>query len=113
MTGPQELIFLMLIIAVLSMSGLWPHVIRGIKELRGEHVEEPRTSAPPSRGSELDLCFKMLGVSPTAPWEEIERAYHKKAKLHHPDLGGDEDTMRALNDAYNAIKRLRKAAGKR
>jgi curved DNA-binding protein CbpA len=49
----------------------------------------------------------MLGLSPSATWEEIERAYRLKAKAHHPDLGGDEDFMRALNEGYQRIKKAR------
>ena len=105
MMSVQELIFVILIIAVLSSTGLWPAIIRGLRELRGEHVEEP---PPPERSlKDVEICFKLLGVSPSAPWEEIERAYRQKAKIHHPDHGGDGDTMRALNDAYTTIKSLR------
>ena len=56
---------------------------------------EPRMTS----GDE-DLCYKIMGLSSTASWQEVERAYRSKAKVHHPDHGGDEDTMRALNDAY-------------
>lgn len=102
MPGMQEFIIIILIIILLSWTGLWPVVIRGLRELRGEHVEEPRPSK-----SDLELSYRLMGVSPTAPLEEIERAYRRKAKVHHPDLGGDEDAMRALNEAYNLIKRAR------
>ena len=102
----QELLLVMLIIAVLSGSGLWPAIIRGLRELRGERVEDPEPSAPP-KNKDIEICFKLLGISPSAPWEEIERAYRQKAKIHHPDRGGDGDAMRALNDAYSTIKRLR------
>lgn len=101
--GVQELLLLMLVVAVLSVTGLWPAIIRGLRELRGE------TPPPPQRGrpSNADLCYKMLGLTPSATWEEIERAYRKKAKVHHPDRGGDGDTMRALNEAYSLIKEMR------
>lgn len=103
----QEFVMLVILIAVLNFSGIWPRIIRGIRELRGDAVpEEPRASVPMG---ELDLCYRMLGLSPSAPWDEIERAYKKKAKIHHPDMGGDADTMRALNEAYERIKRARKA----
>jgi DnaJ domain len=101
------------IIIVLYLLGFWPVVIRGIRELRGEHVEEPPSSGrtksgPPASTSDLDICCKMLGISPSSPWEEIEKAYRRKAKLHHPDRGGDDDAMRALNDAYALLKKARK-----
>ncbi len=101
--NPNELLMIGLIIVVLYGTGLWPIIIRGLRELRGEHFDEP----PPSSSSNVDLSFKLLGISPSAPWEEIERAYRQKAKIHHPDHGGDGDTMRALNEAYTQIKRLR------
>lgn len=100
--GLQELIVVMLLIAVLSLTGLWPRIIRGLQELRGDVPPEP-----PPRNDDLDLCYKLLGVSSSASWQEIERAYRQKAKLHHPDRGGDEDTMRALNDAYAKLKQIR------
>lgn len=101
----QELLIFMMIIAVLSGTGLWQSVIRGIRELRGEPVEpNPPPSAP---GRDVDLCYKLLGLTPSASWEEVERAYRQKAKLHHPDHGGDGDTMQALNDAYSRIKKSR------
>lgn len=102
MTGIQELIILMLVILVLSITGLWPFVMQALRELRGQNVD---IHVP---DSETDLCYKVLGVSPTATWEEIEKAYRAKAKVHHPDRGGDEDAMRALNDVYALLKKRRR-----
>jgi hypothetical protein len=106
MPGIQEFVIIILIILVLSMTGLWPQVIRALRELRGEHIPDP----PPRQGSntDMEMCFRMMGLSPSASWEEIERAYRAKAKIHHPDRGGDEDTMRALNEAYNRLKQIKK-----
>lgn len=81
-------------------------VMRGLRELRGEHV--PPESPPRTSNQDVDVCFRLLGLSPSAHWEEIERAYRTKAKIHHPDRGGDEDAMRALNEAYHRIKQLKK-----
>lgn len=100
--GFQELLMLMLLIAVLQMTGLWRLIIGGLRELRGERTDEPSGSP-----MDTDLCYRILGLSPSAPWEEIERAYRRKAKVHHPDHGGDEDAMRTLNEAYSRLKRLR------
>lgn len=105
--SPQEMMFVILLIILMWATGLWPVVIRGIRELRGERLEEPSRERRPQT-MDLDLCFKLLGVSPSAPMDEIEKAYRRKAKIHHPDHGGDEDTMRALNDAFAQIKKLRR-----
>ena len=105
-TSIQELMILFGVIAVLSMSGVWPAIIRGLRELRGDiPPEAPEASAPPT---DLDMCDRMLGLSPSASWDQIERAYRAKAKVHHPDRGGDADTMRALNEAYSRLKKLKR-----
>ena len=108
MTGFTELIWLSVIIVVLSATGLWPTIMRGLRELRGERVDDDHAPTGGGTASELDMCFRMLGISPSSSWDEIEKAYKRKAKIHHPDRGGDEDTMRALNEAYGRLKRLRK-----
>jgi hypothetical protein len=105
--GLNELITLMLLIALLSMTGIWPRIVRGLRELRGDYFDD-EPPPPPPPGRDDDLCYRILGLSPSASWDEIERAYRAKAKIHHPDHGGDEDTMRALNEAYSRLKRLRK-----
>lgn len=106
MPGIQEFLIIILVIIILSITGLWPVVIQGLRELRGERVDkEPRSPSAPS--ADMELCFRLLGLSPSPSWEDIERAYRTKAKVHHPDLGGDEDAMRALNEAYELIKRAR------
>jgi hypothetical protein len=110
MPGIQEFLIIVLVIIVLSVTGLWPVVIRALRELRGEHVETPGSQSQASRTpstANVDIVFQMLGLSPSATWEEIERAYRQKAKAHHPDLGGDEDFMRALNEGYQRIKKAR------
>jgi hypothetical protein len=100
----KELIILMLLIAMFHWTGLWPAIIRGIRELRGERVDPP---VPQASSEALDICYKMLGVPPSASWEQIEQAYRQKAKIHHPDHGGDDDAMRALNEAYAQIRKVR------
>jgi len=109
MLGFQELLWVSVIIVVLSATGLWPTIMRGLRELRGDPVDDNRPHSDPGAQGDLDMCFRMLGISPSSSWDEIEKAYKRKAKIHHPDRGGDEDTMRALNEAYNRLKRLKKS----
>lgn len=101
-TSFNEFMFLVLIIIVLSWSGLWPMIMRALRQLRGESLDEQAPSK-----QDVEVCYRLLGVSPSARWDEVERAYRRKAKIHHPDLGGDEDAMRALNEAYAILKKLR------
>jgi len=32
--------------------------------------------------------------------DDIKIAYRKQARRHHPDLGGDEEMMKSINQAY-------------
>ena len=103
-TGLNELVILILLIAVLSATGLWPRIAQGLKDLKGGGYAGGEASA-----QDLDMCYKILGISSSSPWGDIEKAYRRKAQIHHPDKGGDEDAMRVLNDAYSRLKKYRKS----
>lgn len=38
--------------------------------------------------------YSILGVSPTAQSDDIKRAYRVKAKIEHPDVGGNEESFK-------------------
>ena len=108
MPGVSEIVTLVVIITILSVTGIWPMVIRGLRELRGDPMPDPPPNSSPASASDLEMSYRLLGISPSASWQEIEKAYRQKAKVHHPDRGGDEDAMRALNHAYAQLKKIRK-----
>lgn len=35
--------------------------------------------------------------------EELKKQYHKLSMKHHPDLGGDEETMKEINAEYDRL----------
>ncbi len=47
--------------------------------------------------------YSILGARSGAPREEIERRYKRLARRHHPDRGGDEEEMKALNEAWRVL----------
>ena len=47
--------------------------------------------------------YSTLGVAKTATQDEIKSAYRKLAKQHHPDLGGDADKFKSINEAYDVL----------
>ena len=47
--------------------------------------------------------YSLLGVASDATREEIERRYKRLAQRHHPDRGGDEEEMKALNEAWRVL----------
>jgi molecular chaperone DnaJ len=48
--------------------------------------------------------YTLLGVSPQASTAEIRAAYRALVKRHHPDAGGEDDTILALNAAWEVLR---------
>ena len=52
--------------------------------------------------------YEILGVPSTATQDEIQRAYRKLARQHHPDVNKDpgaEDRFKEISEAYNVLVR--------
>lgn len=47
--------------------------------------------------------YKVLGVSRDADTKTIKKAYRKAAIIAHPDKGGSESKMAAVNEAYEVL----------
>ncbi|MGE3642877.1 MAG: DnaJ domain-containing protein [Beijerinckiaceae bacterium] len=57
--------------------------------------------------------YSILGVSRSAPFEDVRRAYRRACKTAHPDLGGTAQAFNELNTAYTfALEELRRNGGK-
>ena len=48
--------------------------------------------------------YEILGARKDASSHEIERLYKREARKRHPDRGGAEDDMKALNEAYSVLR---------
>lgn len=62
--------------------------------------------------------YSVLGVSPDASDEEIKRAYRELARKYHPDNYQNnpladlaEEKMKEINQAYDAINKMRSSGG--
>jgi molecular chaperone DnaJ len=58
---------------------------------------------PTSRPASSDP-YAVLGVKPGASPAEIKAAYRALVKRHHPDAGGDDDRILALNAAWEVLR---------
>ena len=47
--------------------------------------------------------YDVLGVKKSASADEIKKAFRKLARKHHPDAGGDEETFKQINEAYEVL----------
>ena len=47
--------------------------------------------------------YAVLQVASTASQDELKAAYRRLVKQHHPDAGGDEETILALNAAWEQL----------
>ena len=47
--------------------------------------------------------YRVLGVSHDASIEDLDRAYRGEARKRHPDGGGSEEEMKALNEAHDIL----------
>jgi len=54
--------------------------------------------------------YQVLGVAATASAAEIKAAYRSLVKQHHPDAGGDEHTILALNAAWEVLGDVQRRA---
>ena len=50
--------------------------------------------------------YEVLGVPKTATQDEVQRAYRKLARQHHPDVSKDpgaEDRFKEISEAYDVL----------
>ena len=64
--------------------------------------------------------YEVLGISPSATDDEVKTAYRNLARKYHPDNYANnplsdlaEEKMQEINDAYDAIVRMRKGGSNR
>jgi len=64
-------------------------------------------------GDEIERASRILEVARTASVDEVRSAYHRLARVTHPDTAGrsghDGITMAALTDGYKALARYARA----
>lgn len=54
--------------------------------------------------------YNELGLKEGASNAELKTAYKDLARIHHPDVGGDEEKFKKINNAYDILKNPKKKA---
>ena len=60
-------------------------------------------------GSGKQAWFELLGVKSTANKAELRNAFRALSKVHHPDVGGNEEDFKRLRLAYDEGMKIAKA----
>ncbi len=76
----------------------WQH-----DEPKEERQQQHEWPPPRYRKPTREELLKRLHLLPDAPAELIKVAYRELAKLNHPDHGGNEETMKLLNEAFRLL----------
>lgn len=58
-------------------------------------------TALPAPGPRRRAWYQVLGVLPSAPFDEIKAAYRDRARTFHPDNGGSHEQMAEINAAFD------------
>jgi len=51
----------------------------------------------------MDNLYQILGLEKNCSAEEIKQKFRILARLHHPDMGGDEEIFKKINFAYEVL----------
>lgn len=89
-----------------SKQGLPSEILDGLREaVRGPNEKSRRSSRSERRSEEDEYtrALRLLGLAPGASDDQIESAFRKAARRHHPDVGGDPAKFRELVDARNFL----------
>ena len=83
------------------------NTLRQMRKMIDEQLKLLGAQIGTEQGKKDVSAYDVLGVAPTATREEIDKAFHKKARVAHPDRGGTHEQMVLVNAAYEAIRQLR------
>ena len=98
-----------------DLEDLVAHITRqGINNLWQTFIplgsDQPSFNLPPdepyvrSDNSDPDDPYVIMGIHRNTPPEIIKAVYKAWAVNHHPDKGGDSETFKRINVAYDQIK---------
>ena len=70
----------------------------------------PERLPMPDQEPVLKDYYKILDVDPKAVEKDIKTAYRKLAREHHPDIGGNPEKFKQIDEAYRVLNNPQKRA---
>lgn len=69
--------------------------------------EQPPAGAAAPAAEEVLRARRILDVKASTPWEEVRRAWRRRAAVYHPDnqKTGDAEKFRAVREAFEVLER--------
>lgn len=90
----------------IAKRGLPSEILVGLREAVRGSSQKSRGHSRSERRSQEDeytRALRLLGLEPGSSDLQIESAFRKAARRHHPDVGGDPAKFRELMDARNLL----------
>jgi curved DNA-binding protein CbpA len=66
----------------------------------GQSSQKGRQAAP---DRQRDEALAILELAWGASQAAVKAAHRRLVKVHHPDMGGDAESFRRINDAYQLL----------
>lgn len=85
-----------------ALAGL-REAVRGAKQRKSRRNASGDAPFPYAQDDERGKALRVLGLPPGSSSNQIESAFRKAARRHHPDVGGDPAQFRAILDARNLL----------
>lgn len=87
--------------------GLSADILAGLREA-AHHAKQKKASRRGlgerrSEEEERVKALRLLGLPPGSSDDQIESAFRRAARRHHPDVGGDATKFRAILEARNLL----------
>lgn len=111
---PQSQIWRISLNGLLMMSPHWDEIaylcgkamddLDPITDYRSKDRPQPSDSSPDDLSTEVADAFALLHLDPSAPAEVIQAVYRALSRRAHPDAGGNNETMKQLNLAYEIAR---------
>lgn len=79
--------------------GFRADTVAGIRDAArgsGQRSDKSTSSGRKSQTDEYAAALELLGLPPGSSDDDVESAFRKWARRHHPDVGGDPSKFRAL-----------------